>query len=83
MMMGGVIVMSAIAVHVCGCMLLQPLGFIISTALAVGTLCWRMGARPPRAYLVGAVSGLVVYLVFNFALDLALPLGLLSFLEVS
>lgn len=63
--------------------LLQPLGFIISTALAVGTLCWRMGASPLKAYVTGAVSGVVVFLIFNFALGLALPLGLLSFLEVS
>jgi len=62
--------------------LLQPLGFIISTTLAVGTLCWRMGARPVKAYVTGAVSGVAVYLLFSFALDLALPLGLLSFMEV-
>ncbi|WP_275287510.1 tripartite tricarboxylate transporter TctB family protein [Halomonas elongata] len=62
--------------------LLQPLGFIISTTLAVGTLCWRMGADLPRAYMTGALAGVVVFLVFNFALGLALPLGLLSFLEV-
>ncbi|MFG6158302.1 tripartite tricarboxylate transporter TctB family protein [Halomonas sp. 1390] len=79
----GVELIIAVVVLVLYAMLLQPLGFILSTALAVGTLCWRMGSRVPRAYLVGAISGLVVYLVFNFALDLALPLGLLSFLEVS
>lgn len=62
--------------------LLQPLGFIISTTLAVGTLCWRMGASLPRAYATGAVAGVVVFLIFNYALGLALPLGLLSFLEV-
>lgn len=79
----GVELIIAVVVLVLYAMLLQPLGFILSTALAVGTLCWRMGSRAPRAYLVGAVSGLVVYLVFTFALDLALPLGLLSFLEVN
>ncbi|MDR5858334.1 tripartite tricarboxylate transporter TctB family protein [Halomonas eurihalina] len=62
--------------------LLQPLGFIISTTLAVGTLCWRMGASLPKAYVTGAVAGVVVFLIFNYALGLALPLGLLSFLEV-
>ncbi|ALM52312.1 tripartite tricarboxylate transporter TctB family protein [Halomonas huangheensis] len=61
---------------------LEPLGFIISTTLAVGTLCWRMGARPVKAYVTGAVAGVVVFLIFDFALDLPLPLGLLSFLEV-
>ncbi|MGR4068539.1 tripartite tricarboxylate transporter TctB family protein [Halomonas sp. LR3S48] len=79
----GVELVVAVVVLVFYAMLLEPLGFIISTTLAVGTLCWRMGAEPLRAYLVGAVAGVVVFLLFNFALDLALPLGLLSFLEVS
>ncbi|NIC05985.1 tripartite tricarboxylate transporter TctB family protein [Billgrantia bachuensis] len=79
----GVELVIAVVVLVFYAMLLEPLGFIISTTLAVGTLCWRMGAEPLRAYLVGAVAGVVVFLLFNFALDLALPLGLLSFLEVS
>ena len=64
-------------------MLLQPLGFIPSTLLAVGTLCWRMGAPPVKAYLTGGIAGVVVFLIFNFALDLALPLGLLDFLEAN
>lgn len=78
----GVELIIAVVVLVLYAMFLQPLGFIISTALAVGTLCWRMGSRPVKAYIIGAISGVVVYLVFNFALDLALPLGVLSFLEV-
>ncbi|MBS9404200.1 tripartite tricarboxylate transporter TctB family protein [Halomonas sp. TRM85114] len=78
----GIELIIAVVVLVLYSMLLQPLGFIISTTLAVGTLCWRMGSRPVKAYVTGAISGVVVYLVFNFALDLALPLGVLSFLEV-
>ncbi|MBB3062044.1 tripartite tricarboxylate transporter TctB family protein [Microbulbifer rhizosphaerae] len=73
----------AVVVLVLYAMLLQPLGFILSTTLAVGTLCWRMGARPAKSYVAGAVAGVVVFLLFNFALDLSLPLGLLAFLEVS
>lgn len=79
----GIELIIAVVVLIFYAMLLQPLGFIISTTLAVGTLCWRMGAVPLKAYVTGAVAGVVVFLVFNFALDLALPLGLLSFLEVS
>ncbi|MDW7746404.1 tripartite tricarboxylate transporter TctB family protein [Halomonas sp.] len=79
----GVELVVAVVVLVLYAALLEPLGFIISTTLAVGTLCWRMGSAPVRAYLTGAASGVVVFLVFNFALDLALPLGLLAFLEVS
>lgn len=73
----------AVVVLVLYAMLLQPLGFILSTTLAVGTLCWRMGARPAKSYITGVVAGVVVFLLFNFALDLSLPLGLLEFLEVS
>lgn len=73
----------AVAVLVLYAGLLEPLGFMVSTALAVGTLCWRMGSRPVKAYVTGAVSGVAVFLIFNFALGLALPLGLLSFLELS
>lgn len=72
----------AVVVLILYAMLLQPLGFIISTTLAVGTLCWRMGARPSKAFVTGGVAGVVVFLLFNFALDLALPLGLLGFMEV-
>ncbi|TFH87332.1 tripartite tricarboxylate transporter TctB family protein [Billgrantia azerbaijanica] len=79
----GVELVIAVAVLVLYAALLQPLGFILGTTLAVGTLCWRMGAAPVRAYVTGAASGVVVFLLFNFALDLALPLGVLSFLEVS
>jgi len=79
----GIELVVAVLVLVLYAALLQPLGFILSTTLAVGTLCWRMGSTPVRAYLTGAASGVVVFLLFNFALDLALPLGLLAFLEVS
>ncbi|QFT85247.1 Tripartite tricarboxylate transporter TctB family protein [Halomonas sp. THAF12] len=73
----------AVAVLIVYTALLQPLGFILSTLLALGTLCWRMGAPPVRAYVTGGVAGVVVFLIFNFALDLALPLGPLSVLEVN
>lgn len=73
----------AVAVLIAYTLLLQPLGFIISTLLAVGTLCWRMGAAPMRAYMTGAVAGVVVYLLFTYALNLALPLGVFSVLEGS
>ncbi|MFG6136857.1 MULTISPECIES: tripartite tricarboxylate transporter TctB family protein [unclassified Halomonas] len=79
----GIELVIAVLVLIAYTALLQPLGFILSTLLAVGTLCWRMGASPVRAYVTGGVAGVVVFLVFNFALDLALPLGPLSVLEVS
>ncbi|MDF3920626.1 tripartite tricarboxylate transporter TctB family protein [Salinicola salarius] len=59
-------------------LLLEPMGFIVSTTLAVGTLCWRMGARPIKAYLTGLISGVVVFVLFTYGLELPLPLGLLE-----
>lgn len=73
----------AVVVLVAYTLLLQPLGFIIATTLAVGTLCWRMGAMPLKAYLTGLGAGVVVFLLFTFALDLPLPLGLFSVLEAN
>ncbi len=58
--------------------LLEPLGFIVSTTLAVGTLSWRMGAAPKRAFVTGLVSAVVVFVLFNYGLSLSLPAGLLE-----
>lgn len=58
--------------------ILEVLGFVIATTLAVGVLCWRMGARPKSAFLVAFLGGVVVYLLFNFVLELPLPAGLLE-----
>ncbi|WP_456267894.1 tripartite tricarboxylate transporter TctB family protein [Kushneria sp. AK178] len=72
----------AVGVLIAYTLLLVPLGFIPATLLAVGTLCWRMGAPPLRAYITGAVAGIVVYLLFTYALGLALPAGVLEALEI-
>ncbi|MBB5321983.1 tripartite tricarboxylate transporter TctB family protein [Marinobacter oulmenensis] len=58
--------------------LLEPLGFVISTTLAVGTLSWRMGAKPRYAFITGLVSAVVVFVLFNYGLALSLPAGLLE-----
>ncbi|AZZ93791.1 MULTISPECIES: tripartite tricarboxylate transporter TctB family protein [unclassified Hahella] len=58
--------------------LLEPLGFIITTTLAVGTLSWRMGARKFPAYMSGLIGGVVVFVLFNYVLELPLPLGVLE-----
>ncbi len=58
--------------------LLEPLGFIVSTTLAVGALSWRMGAAPKRAFVTGLISAVVVFVLFNYGLSLSLPAGLLE-----
>jgi len=59
-------------------LLLEPLGFVIATTLAVGTLSWRMGAKPGHAFLTGLLSAIVVFVLFNYGLSLSLPAGLLE-----
>lgn len=65
----------AIAILVAYAFLLEPLGFVAATTLAVGSLSWRMGARPQAAFLTGLASALVVFVIFNYGLSLALPAG--------
>ena len=58
--------------------LLEKLGFILSAFGYSGFLAWRMGAKPPAAFLVALFSSIVLYLVFDRLLDLTLPDGVLT-----
>jgi putative tricarboxylic transport membrane protein len=44
----------------------------------VSVLCWRMGAKPLPSVFTGVGSAVVVYVLFNFLLELHLPAGLLK-----
>ncbi|MBU2953832.1 tripartite tricarboxylate transporter TctB family protein [Marinobacter sp. F3R08] len=68
----------ALVVLVVYALLLEPLGFVIATTLAVGTLSWRMGAAPKPAFITGLLSAVVVFVLFNYGLSLSLPAGLLE-----
>ncbi|MFY3773816.1 tripartite tricarboxylate transporter TctB family protein [Marinobacter salsuginis] len=70
--------MVSLVVLVVYTLLLEPLGFVIATNLAVGTLSWRMGAAPKPAFLTGLLSAVVVFVLFNYGLSLSLPAGLLE-----
>lgn len=59
-------------------LMLQPVGFIPATTLMVSVLCWRMGAKPLPSIVTGVGSAVVVYVLFNFLLELHLPAGLLK-----
>ncbi|WP_106477753.1 tripartite tricarboxylate transporter TctB family protein [Phytohalomonas tamaricis] len=60
-------------------LMLEPVGFIIATTLMVGVLCWRMGAKLLPAFLTGLISAIVTFVLFNYGLELTLPLGVLEF----
>jgi len=68
----------SIIVLVVYALLLEPLGFVISTTLAVGALSWRMGAPAKSAFAIGLLSAVVVFGLFNYGLSLSLPTGLLG-----
>ncbi|WP_111497867.1 tripartite tricarboxylate transporter TctB family protein [Marinobacter bohaiensis] len=72
-------ILLSIAILVAYAFLLEPLGFVIATTLAVGTLCWRMGARLRSAFVIGLIGAVVVFVLFNYGLELSLPGGLLEF----
>jgi len=78
----GLELVTAVVVLLVYTVALVPLGFIISTTLAVGTLIWRMGAPPVRGFGVGLAAGLIVYFLFTALLNLPLPAGPLTMLEV-
>jgi len=68
----------AVLVLIAYALLLEVVGFVLATTLAVGTLCWRMGARPKGAFLTGLIGAVVVFILFNYLLELSLPAGLLE-----
>jgi putative tricarboxylic transport membrane protein len=60
--------------------LLEPLGFVLTTLLAVTALGCLLGARLWQAAVAGAATGIVLFVLFNNFLSLPLPAGVLGFL---
>ena len=59
-------------------MVLEPLGFIVSSAIAVWGLGWCLGNRPLPAALTGVSIAVVLYVLFHTVLGLSLPDGVLK-----
>jgi putative tricarboxylic transport membrane protein len=70
----------ALAVLVAYAYLLEPLGFIVTTLLAVVALGWLLGARLRDATLAGVVIAVVLFVLFDVLLKLPLPAGMLGLL---
>lgn len=62
-------------------LLFEPLGFILSTALAVFALGLLFTGRVLPCALTGVLLGVVLYSLFDLLLDVPLPLGALRLLE--
>lgn len=56
-------------------LLLNPLGFIVATALAFAAFAMLFQGQPLQSVLAGAIFAVVSYLLFSTALDLFLPTG--------
>jgi putative tricarboxylic transport membrane protein len=59
--------------------LLEPLGFVIATAVAAALLSWRLGAPLATAGLSGIGISVGIYVVFHLILGLSLARGPLGF----
>lgn len=71
----------ALGVLVAYCYALNPLGFLIPTAVASAVLAWQIDPRPGAAALTGVGLSLGLFAVFRYALGLGLqplPRGLLG-----
>jgi putative tricarboxylic transport membrane protein len=60
--------------------LLEPLGFVVSTLLAVAVLGWLLGARLWQAGAAGVAIAVVLFVTFDTLLGLPLPAGVLGLL---
>ncbi len=60
-------------------LLLEPVGFVGSTAVASALLSWRLGSAPRGALVTGVGISLGIYVVFHLVLGLSLAKGPLGF----
>jgi putative tricarboxylic transport membrane protein len=58
--------------------LLEPLGFLVSTFVAVAVLGWLLGARLWQAGAAGVAIAAVLFVLFDAVLGLPLPAGVLA-----
>jgi putative tricarboxylic transport membrane protein len=68
-----------VAAFVAYAWLLEPLGFLVSSFLAVVVLGWLLGARLWQAAAAGAAIAVVLFVTFDTLLGLPLPAGVLGF----
>lgn len=59
-------------------LLFEPLGFVLSTALAGFSLGLLFGGRLLPSALSGLLMGTLLYGLFDYLLDVPLPLGLFA-----
>ena len=68
----------ALAAFVAYAYLLEPLGFVVATALGTAVMGLLLGARPWQAGATGVAAAVVLFVLFNNLLGLPLPAGVLG-----
>ncbi len=68
----------ALAAFVAYAYLLEPLGFVVATALGTAVMGLLLGARPWQAGATGVAAAVALFLLFNNLLGLPLPAGVLG-----
>lgn len=58
-------------------LVLELIGFILSAALVIAFLAWRMGSAIKPSAVVGAAAAVTMFVLFNYGLELSLPAGAL------
>ncbi len=64
-------------------LLFEPLGFVLSTALATFVLGLLFTGRVVPCLISGVLMGVLLYALFDYALDVPLPLGVFEALVES
>jgi putative tricarboxylic transport membrane protein len=76
---GALEILGAVAVLVGYALALEPVGFVISTAVAAALLSWRLGSGPLGGALCGIGISAGIYVIFHLILGLSLARGPLGF----
>jgi putative tricarboxylic transport membrane protein len=72
-------IVGAVVVLVGYALALEPVGFVVATAIAAALLSWRLGSAPLWAAVSGVGISVGIYAVFHLALGLSLAKGPLGF----
>ncbi|WP_417661374.1 tripartite tricarboxylate transporter TctB family protein [Pseudomonas sp.] len=59
-------------------LMFEPLGFVLSTTLAVFVLGLLFTGRPVPCLISAVLMGVLLFLLFDYLLDVPLPLGVLE-----
>jgi len=72
-------IVGAVVVLIGYALALEPVGFVIATAVAAALLSWRLGSPPLWAAVSGVGISVGIYAVFHLVLGLSLAKGPLGF----